>query len=393
MQAVCLDNDVLTMTGLSTVLTTDGVRGENIIREYDEGMTITLRRPVRDILGAMPGIEVSIDVPSIKATLSDHQYRLITSIAQDNLREPLALPLAAQWMKSYLAGPDAGAAPPPSGALPPAGDISQALEGVAAEPSLADKPASEPTQPVPKPAAPGGDRAARTSIRVLVNLGRAELEMLRTVVATGELAPLARFSVVGAWVAYRSTYGGSMFVSLSLPRVEGTDARAWVPEEHSLVICSAHASAGGAGEASAADGDGGSIVKPTFLTLQYEAHDRMAQQKLQVRLQRPTVVGEIGFMLAVTKFYVPDFKLSGVTPIPFKSGDVLLQGAFTCTPFVTRFLVSSSLGVSSSSVSCLALLLRALCTTHSLVWDPDISMKGGGYTIHQNYYVLLPRSS
>ena len=201
-QAVCLDNDVLTMTGLSATLTTDGVRGENIIREYDEGMTITLRRPVRDMLGAMPGIEVSIDVPSIKAKLSDHQYRLITSIAQDNLREPLALPLAAQWMKNYMAGPDAGvgAAPSTSGTPPPTAEVSRALEGAPAD---AAGPARQLSKPPP---APGGDRAARTTIRVVVNLGRAELEMLRTVAATGELAPLARFSVTGAWVAYRSTY-------------------------------------------------------------------------------------------------------------------------------------------------------------------------------------------
>jgi hypothetical protein len=58
----------------------------------------------------------------------------------------------------------------------------------------------------------------------------------------------------------------------------------------------------------------------------------------QVRLQRPTVVAEVGFILAVTKFVLPSFSLSGVRPVPFSSSDVLLQGVpsglrpFACLP-------------------------------------------------------------
>lgn len=48
--------------------------------------------------------------------------------------------------------------------------------------------------------------------------------------------------------------------------------------------------------------------------------------QVQVRLQRPTVVAEIGFMLSVTKFFVPGVTMSGVTPTPFESNDVVLEG-------------------------------------------------------------------
>ena len=34
-------------------------------------------------------------------------------------------------------------------------------------------------------------------------------------------------------------------------------------------------------------------------------------------------------MLAVTKFFVPGFAMSGVTPIPFTTSDLLLQGGMT----------------------------------------------------------------
>ncbi len=48
--------------------------------------------------------------------------------------------------------------------------------------------------------------------------------------------------------------------------------------------------------------------------------------RLQVTLQRPTVVAEIGFLLAVTKFFVPTMAISGVSPIPFISQDIYLTG-------------------------------------------------------------------
>lgn len=44
-------------------------------------------------------MQVGIDIPSIKASLSDREYRLITSVAGDNFSEPLRLPQAAVWLE------------------------------------------------------------------------------------------------------------------------------------------------------------------------------------------------------------------------------------------------------------------------------------------------------
>ena len=44
---------------------------------------------------------MGIEVPNIKATLSDKEYRLITSIAGDNFNEQQRLPAAAQWLERY----------------------------------------------------------------------------------------------------------------------------------------------------------------------------------------------------------------------------------------------------------------------------------------------------
>lgn len=44
----------------------------------------------------------------------------------------------------------------------------------------------------------------RSTLRVVVNVGKCELEMLRTSnAATGSLAPLARFTIEDLWVAFR----------------------------------------------------------------------------------------------------------------------------------------------------------------------------------------------
>ena len=53
---------------------------------------------------------------------------------------------------------------------------------------------------------------------------------------------------------------------------------------------------------------------------------------MQVRLQRPTISAEMSFLLAVMKFYVPDFAIASVTPIPFQTQDVLLTGQHPFLP-------------------------------------------------------------
>ena len=73
-----------------------------------------------------------------------------------------------------------------------------------------------------------------------------------------------------------------MFVSLSLPRVEGADLRPWVPPEHSLVISSVHDAPQQPQPGEGEDGGGNAMGSASLLTLEWEAASQMAQQKLQV---------------------------------------------------------------------------------------------------------------
>ena len=51
--------------------------------------------------------------------------------------------------------------------------------------------------------------AAKSSLRVLVNVGKAEVELLRgTQEGASHSNSLARFMIGGLWVSYRMTYGG-----------------------------------------------------------------------------------------------------------------------------------------------------------------------------------------
>jgi hypothetical protein len=54
-------------------------------------MQVVLKRPLRDVQQQLPITEVAISLPSIKTSLSDTEYMLITSVAGANFSEPLRM--------------------------------------------------------------------------------------------------------------------------------------------------------------------------------------------------------------------------------------------------------------------------------------------------------------
>ena len=56
----------------------------------------------------------------------------------------------------------------------------------------------------------GDKNASKSSLRVLVNVGKAEVELLKAPQeGSSDLNHLARFMIGGLWVSFRTTYGGS----------------------------------------------------------------------------------------------------------------------------------------------------------------------------------------
>ena len=63
-----------------------------------------------------------------------------------------------------------------------------------------------------------------------------------------------------------------------------------------------------------------------LLPPQWAAGPGMAHQTLAIILQKPLLVAELGFLLAVTQFAMPTFSFVKSSPIPFATHDILLGG-------------------------------------------------------------------
>jgi hypothetical protein len=61
---------------------------------------VVLKRPLRDEQQRLPVTEVAISLPSIKTSLSDTEYMLITSVAGANFSEPLRLSDEARYISA-----------------------------------------------------------------------------------------------------------------------------------------------------------------------------------------------------------------------------------------------------------------------------------------------------
>lgn len=98
-----------------------------------------------------------------------------------------------------------------------------------------DSSASQPSQPqgsqLPPPSTP-------LTVRIVVDIGRIQLELYSRSSATNAIEPLGLFTIADLWVSYCAHEGGRMAVTLSLPTVQGNDLRPGVPQQHSMVISS-----------------------------------------------------------------------------------------------------------------------------------------------------------
>lgn len=57
--ALLVEEDVVALDGLAARVAVDGVAGDNIVREYDEGMQIQIQRALQDAHAVLPKTAVS----------------------------------------------------------------------------------------------------------------------------------------------------------------------------------------------------------------------------------------------------------------------------------------------------------------------------------------------
>lgn len=96
------DQSTLYMGGLEFYVVRDGKAGRNIVQQYDAGTQLYMTRPLKDPAQRVPGFELAIEMPSLRACLDDVEYRMITTLASENTSEALRTPAGAVWLAQRL---------------------------------------------------------------------------------------------------------------------------------------------------------------------------------------------------------------------------------------------------------------------------------------------------
>lgn len=355
----------ITLQKVSGCVVADGVRGRNIIREMGGGVSVCVRRPLLADPLPLPPITTAVTVQKLRASLLDTEYALILAILAGNFAETVYLPPEIAWLQSSLLGDKPAAAGGQPGSSPAAAAASE-KGGKAAATSSAPAVAAAATAVVDDDAETADMKRQIVSdfsctnasllgllcdvitTKVTVSINQAQL-MLWNAQPQG-LPPSAVGSVElkNLWVAVSMTHLGNMLLWLSLPSVCARDLRPGVPKEASLVLSTAEIGSGsdlggplsGTGatplptacpryrdSSSSSKQQGPSGPLPSLLTLQYRAVNSIGPEPaaaLQVRLQRPTLVLDVGFIMKVLHFVAPQAGLQGPVPRPYTTHEVHL---------------------------------------------------------------------
>lgn len=267
--------------------------GRNLIRELAEGLSLTITRTLVDPTLTIPYIDCHVEVPCVLACVSDNEYDFCTAVSLANLREPMRLPATALWVQELIDKASADAQPPQE---------------------TQECPAGEQSTPVPTGAGPA---AVSSQVRATLHFSKVELEVTNEH-AEREPTQLALLHASKLFISYVSNGSGHMDVRICLPRLEAHDLRETRAAASSLVLSSSTQMPTSA--------DSTALVGPSLLTLEYRL-DQGGGQDIVVRLQRPTLVAEVDFIIAALKFVVPSLVL-GAEPVPYTQRDT------QCDPFI-----------------------------------------------------------
>lgn len=289
-------------------------QGDNLIQGLHEGLSLHITRALVDPGLDLPYINCHIDVPRVLASLTDEEYDFCCAVSLANLREPMRLPGTALWVQdkiNTLAAQQAKAKEHEPDAAAPSTPFARASAAPDAAP--------------PTPAAAPPAVVVSDVLRATLSFGTIELA-LHNEHTGGSSTPLAMLHASNLCINYVSDGPGAMDVRFSLPTLEAHDYRAARRARSSLVLSSTFHVAGGSDAAAAQGGatepppaeEG--LVGPSMLTVHYICKGDGAQD-VALRLQRPTLVAEVDFMIAMLKFVMPSLAL-GADPTPFLERDV-----------------------------------------------------------------------
>eukprot|EP00850_Spirogloea_muscicola_P005223 SM000023S07679 [mRNA] locus=s23:814661:836470:+ [translate_table: standard] len=285
-----------------------GVNGKESkpMMQHAAALTVTVRRPLRDLFKLVPSLDVDIQVKRLDLAMSEREYGIVTSCAGANMSETPNLPedFRADWQLP----------PSENKSRPAQASIAQAAASQVAVPATASGPA--------------------TSMRVVVNVMQADLELYLDI---DREASLARMQVKGLWVEYRTTTAGEMGFLLTIPTLSVEDMRAGNKPEMRLMMGSMTETDRWPGAAalkqSRDEGNAQSCCPLTMVVM--DVRFKPTSQAGVIRIQRPRVLVVLDFLLAVGEFFVPSLGLVGggrggssaADPLTGPNGHIQLTGA------------------------------------------------------------------
>lgn len=264
-----LDHSILHLSGVqiypSSISNGDG---DSLVSFSEEGWLVNWKRPLgTDCSHEIPAFDMEIELSDLRASISNRNLEDIIDILSKNISEEprttenTFMNPANRQQGNQLQSRD-------SVASVTLGSISL-MEGI--------------------------------GFRVYVSLHHLRLNLLHEK-ANGMQNNLSYMQVDQSYFSYTSFRSGAYDIEMSLPKLEISDIRPHVPPEHSLVISSGH--------------------RASLLMLHYSC--QAGKRTVDLILQKPLIVLELGFLIDLSQFFVPQFSFAKVDPLPFVSHDLIL---------------------------------------------------------------------
>lgn len=223
--------------------------------------------------------DLEITIPVLQALLTDLQYYALTQVATSNFSEVVCLPPQSSEIQDRVQK-----------------DLDRSLSA-----NLVGRQNSLSTC-LSSPRQSRTTMQDRVKFGVTVNLDYIELLLQHD--RSGNTQSLAQLQIANFFFCLLSYESGSMEVSVSVPKLEIMDVRPFVALEKSLVISSGHTA--------------------SFMMLEYKSNEE--GQEIDIILQKPLFIAEIGFLLSLANFFVPSFEFVKSDEIPFCTFDIYLKG-------------------------------------------------------------------
>ncbi|XP_058084436.1 uncharacterized protein LOC131232245 isoform X2 [Magnolia sinica] len=251
---------------------------ESIIQDV-KGLSVVIRRSLRDLLHQIPTTEVAIKIEELKAALSNREYQIITECALSNISEtPHSVPPLHQGLEAS------------------SDDVIEHL----------DHPPTDAVE------CESQDKEEWVTMKVSVAISLVELSLHSGVTRDAALATL---QVTGAWLLYKSNSVGDGFLLATLKGFTVIDDREGTLQEFRLAIGKPESfgyslhhvvddNNKNVGSHETNRGKNNALT-PSLTMLILDAKFSQSSTAISLCVQRPQMLVALDFLLAIVEFFVP----------------------------------------------------------------------------------------